>query len=113
MTRRARRAAVTVALALPGALATPSAAAAVTVDTEAELRAAVANTGETSLTLSASIMLTNCAAGAGDLDRSSATALTVNGGDHTITQTCSQERVVQQSGSGKLTLVRKPGAILP
>ena len=81
-------------------VATP--AGAVTVSTEAELQTAFANGAEMSIVLADSIDLT--CAGGGDLDRSSATALTIDGNGFTIRQTCAGERVMQQAGSGALTL---------
>jgi Putative pectate lyase-like adhesive domain len=77
-------------------------AGAVTVSTEAELQTAFADATETSIVLANSIDLT--CAGGGDLDRNSATALTVDGNGFTIRQTCVGERVMQNSGSGALTL---------
>ncbi len=93
-----------VAVLAAAGLSSAAPAGAVTVGTETQLRTAFANAAEASISLSGNITLSNCAASAGDLDRNSATALTVHGNGHTINQTCSQERVVQQSGSGKLTL---------
>ena len=91
--------------ALTGAalLLPASSSGAVTVGTEAQLRAAFADAGQNSISLSGNITLSNCAAAAGDLDRSSATALTLHGNGHTIAQNC-PDRVVEQSGAGKLTL---------
>lgn len=75
---------------------------AATVSTEAELQAAVANPGETSVVLANSVDLT--CAGGGDLDRNSAAALTLAGKGFTIRQTCPGERVIEQAGAGALTL---------
>jgi predicted outer membrane repeat protein len=77
-------------------------AGAVTVSTEAELQTAFADGTETSIVLANSIDLT--CGGGGDLDRNSATALTVDGNGFTIRQTCAGERVMQQQGSGPFTL---------
>jgi hypothetical protein len=77
-------------------------AGAVTVSTEAELQTAFANGAETSIVLANSIDLT--CGGGGDLDRNSATALTIEGNGFTIGETCPGERVMQQAGSGALTL---------
>jgi hypothetical protein len=77
-------------------------AGAITVSDEAGLRAAFADAAETQIDLANDISLTDCAAG--DLDRTSATALTVNGNGFTITQTCTDERVMENSGTGELAL---------
>jgi hypothetical protein len=76
-------------------------AGATDVSNESELRAAYGDTSESLVTLTADIDLT--CEGGGELTRNSATALTLDGGGHTITQTCDQNRVVSQSGSGALT----------
>src|SRR3954452_14709740 len=72
-----------------------------TVSTESELREALADPGTATLTLGASITLSDCNAGGGDLDRDG--ALTLDGAGFTITQTCPGERVLE-STSGVLTL---------
>jgi hypothetical protein len=92
------------ALAAAGLVAlTASPASAVTVSDEAELRAAYADVNETVIDLANDIDLTDC--GAGDLERNSATPVTVDGHGFTITQTCPNERVIASSGAGGLTLV--------
>jgi hypothetical protein len=85
-----------------GLALTAGPAGAVTVATEAELQTAFADATETSIVLANSIDLT-CAGGA-DLDRNSGTALTIDGNGFTVRQTCAGERVMQQAGSGPLTL---------
>jgi hypothetical protein len=77
-------------------------AAAVTVSTEAELQTAFANAAETEIVLANSIDLT--CGGGGDLDRNSATNLTIEGNGFTIRQTCAGERVMEQAGNGTITL---------
>jgi hypothetical protein len=75
-------------------------ARATTVTTEAGFRFAWQSAAETQITLEADISFTNCAAGSAD--RNSATALTVTGNGHTITQTC-PDNVLRQGGNGGLT----------
>ena len=77
-------------------------AGAITVSTEAELQTAFADAAETEIVLANDIDLT--CGGGGDLDRNSATALTLDGAGFTITQTCDDERVLHQSGLGTLTV---------
>jgi hypothetical protein len=77
------------------------AAGAQSVGGEAALRTAFGNAAETDITLTADITLTDC--GAGVVTRSSATALTLHGAGHTVTQTCAGEGVFAQSSSGALT----------
>ncbi|MGH8984891.1 MAG: choice-of-anchor Q domain-containing protein [Acidimicrobiia bacterium] len=79
-------------------------AGAVTVSDEAGLRAAFADAAETQIDLANDITLVDCSAGGGDLERNSATALTINGNGFTITQTCAGERVMRQAGTGALTV---------
>jgi hypothetical protein len=81
-------------------LATPVAAA-TTVSTEAELRAAFADGGTTAITLANSIDLTDCSAGGGDLDRNG--TLTLDGSGSILRQTCPGQRVIE-STAGPLTL---------
>ena len=75
-------------------------AAATTVSDEASFRTAWADASETNITLSADVTLGNC--GVGVPTRTSATALTLTGNGHTITQTCSGQGVLK-SISGGLT----------
>ena len=96
-------AAAVVGAAVVAAAVTAGPAGAVTVSTEAQLQAAFADASETEIVLANSIDLT--CAGGGDLDRNSATALTVQGGGFTIRQTCAGEGVMQQEGTGALTMV--------
>jgi hypothetical protein len=79
----------------------PASATDVTVSTETELRAALADPATTTVTLGSSIDLVDCSPTGGDLDR--AGALVVDGGGFTIRQTCPGERVLE-STSGGLTL---------
>jgi hypothetical protein len=102
MRRRATCLAGLAALVSAGLALLASPAGAITVSTEAELQAAFADANETSIVLANSIDLT--CAGGGDLDRNSATALTVDGNGFTIRQTCPGERVMQKAGSGALSL---------
>jgi len=90
------------ALVLAALALTAGPAAAVTVSNEAELQTAFANGAETSIALANSIDLT--CAGGGDLDRDSATPLTIDGNGFTIRQTCAGERVIEKNGTGSLTL---------
>jgi hypothetical protein len=100
--RRAACLAGLAALVAAGLALSVGPAGAVTVSTEAELQTAFADGAETSIVLANSIDL--ACAGGGDLDRSSATALTVDGNGFTIRQACAGERVMHQAGSGALTL---------
>ncbi len=78
-------------------------AGAVTVSTEAELDAAWADGGVTEISLANDITLT--CGGAGELDRSAATGVTVLGNGFTITQTCAFSRVMDKDvGGGVITL---------
>ncbi len=77
---------------------------AVTVSNEAELRAAFADGSETQIDLAGDVTLVDCTPGGGDLERTSATALTLDGNGFTITQTCSGERVMRQAGTGAITV---------
>jgi hypothetical protein len=76
-------------------------AGATAVSTEAALRAAFANTAETSITLAANVTL-HCGEPAA-LTRNSANPITVSGA-FTITQTCPNNAVVELASSGRLTL---------
>jgi predicted outer membrane repeat protein len=80
-----------------------SPASAITVSTELQLRAAFAVDAQ--IDLANSITLEDCTATGGDLDRSSTTALTLDGRGFTITQKCAGQRVMEQSNTGALTLV--------
>jgi hypothetical protein len=80
--------------------AAPAHAAAVV--NEAQLRAAFANPAETAIDLTANVDLADCAAGQ-LLRPDGAAALAVNGGGHTIRQTCTGHRVMA-NGNGALTL---------
>jgi len=80
--------------------ATP--AAATTVQTESQLRAAFSDPNETSITLTQSIDLTDCVTGA--LTRTSATGLTITGGGFTVHQTCAGKDLMDVNGGGTLTL---------
>src|SRR5262249_39908397 len=94
---------VVAALALSAAplvvMAAP--AAATDVGTETALRTAFADAGETTITLTANISLTNC--GTGAVTRNSSTALSVFGNGHTVTQTCAGKNTFQQNGNGNLS----------
>src|SRR5262245_22799224 len=89
------------AAAAVASVATP--AGAVTVSDEAGLRTAFTLATETQIDLANDITLSDCAGG--DLDRNSATPLTLDGHGFTITQTCPGQRVMTQNGPGQLTLV--------
>jgi len=80
--------------------ATP--AAATTVQTDSQLRAAFSDPNETSITLTQSIDLTDCVTGA--LTRTSATGLTITGGGFTVHQTCAGKDLMDVNGGGTLTL---------
>jgi hypothetical protein len=95
-------AAALVSVGLLGVAASP--AGAVTVSTEAQLRAAFGNAVETLIDLANDITLANCSGAGGDVDRSSATGLTLDGHGFTVTQKCPGERVLHQDGAGALTL---------
>ncbi len=79
-------------------------AGATTAGTEAQFRAAFADTAETLITLTAPINLT-CAGGPkGEAARGdTATGVTIDGAGFTITQTCDTQRVLK-NGTGELTL---------
>ena len=70
------------------------------VGTEAELRAAWADPLETSIKLTADIYLHQCRTG--DPIRESARPMQLDGGGHTIRQTCFEKRVLRQDGTGYL-----------
>jgi hypothetical protein len=83
----------------PVVLAAPASAASVT--TEADLRAAWA--ADSTVSLGASITLTDCSPAGGELLRSDPSDLSVEGNGFTITQTCPGARVAETAG-GTLTL---------
>jgi hypothetical protein len=84
-------------------LATTAAPAAATdVTNEATLRAAVADTSETSITLTADIDLT--CGGGGALVRTGATPLTITGQSHGIVQTCTGQDLLDVNGAGGVSL---------
>ncbi|MEO1058428.1 MAG: hypothetical protein AAFY28_16090 [Actinomycetota bacterium] len=71
----------------------PGQVAAVTINSEAELRAAFADSNETEVTFGADVSLTDCSPGT--LARpGGAVALVVDGAGFTLTQTCVGERVI-------------------
>ncbi|HEX5587823.1 MAG TPA: choice-of-anchor Q domain-containing protein [Acidimicrobiia bacterium] len=91
--KRSARVLAAVALVASAAIAVLAApASGITVSDEAALRAAFADTTETSITLTADIDLTDCAAG--DVTRPPASAPLTLSGAFTITQTCAGERVI-------------------
>jgi hypothetical protein len=104
--RFARRTAMLlVALMTAGAglvVLTGGPAAATTVSDEASFRGAWTDPNEQQIDLSADITLT--CGGGGQAVRNSSTSLTVGGNGHTIRQTCAGQRVLQQVGSGAITL---------
>jgi hypothetical protein len=73
-------------------------AGAVSVSTEAELKAAFAT--ETQIDVQADIVLTDCSGGGGAVERSAAVTepVTVDGHGHTIRQTC-EDNVFLQDGA--------------
>jgi predicted outer membrane repeat protein len=77
-------------------------ATATTVSDEASFRSAWTNPNEQQIDLAADVTLT--CGGGGQAVRNSSTALTVGGNGHTIRQTCAGQRVLQQIGSGAITL---------
>jgi hypothetical protein len=91
-----------VCLVAAGLLGTATRASATTVGDEAALRAAVNDTSESSISLSADVDLT--CGGGGALVRNSATALTITGNSHWISQTCAGDDAIQVTGTGGLTL---------
>jgi len=101
--QRAVSAMAVVGLAAAGLLAFGSTpASATTVNDETTFRAAWINPAETQIDLAADITLT--CGGGGVAVRNSSTALTLDGHGHTITQACANNGVLQQDGSGALTL---------
>ena len=103
MLARWLRAAVTAALVAGVVLVvTAGPAAATDVNDEASLRAAVANTAESSIVLTADVDLT--CGGGGVLLRNSATPLTIDGQGHSIVQMCSTNDLIDVVGTGSLTL---------
>ncbi len=108
MTKRWRAAAGLMslaALATSGFVLTATPAGATTVSTEAQLRAAFVDVNETSIVLANDITLTDCSGTGQDIERSSATALTLDGAGHTLRLDCpgSGSRVITQISSGALT----------
>lgn len=102
MLRRAALVLVSTSIAAASVLFVSTApAGAVTVSTEAELRAAFAS--ESQIDLAADIVLTDCTGG-GAVERSAANTdpVTLEGHGHTILQTC-QDNVFLQDGSGLFT----------
>jgi predicted outer membrane repeat protein len=93
--------AVALATALLVVGSTSPAAAQTPVGTEAELRTAFSDSDETSILLTADIAIEQCAFG---LLRNSATAVVVDGGGHSLTQTCPNRRVFLSQGTGTLTI---------
>jgi hypothetical protein len=87
-------------IGLPVILAGP--AAAITVSTEAELRAAFGDVSETQIDLAADVDVT--CGGGGELVRNSATPLTIDGHGFTVTGTCPDNGIFEQDGTGPLTL---------
>jgi hypothetical protein len=75
-------------------------AGASTVSTEAELRTAFAN--EDNIVLANDITITTCPSST--LERNSSSTLVLDGAGFTITQTCANERIMHQAGSGELDL---------
>jgi hypothetical protein len=101
--RRVVAALGSIGLALAGLVTSMSVpAAATTVTDEATFRAAWTNAAETQIDLTADITLT-CGAG-GVAIRNSTTALNLDGHGHTVSQTCATNGVLQQDGTGALTL---------
>ncbi|MFN8028572.1 MAG: pectate lyase-like adhesive domain-containing protein, partial [Acidimicrobiia bacterium] len=76
-------------------------AGAVTVTDEATFRTAFTDANETSIVLGADITLT--CGGGGAVFRGSASALTVDGAGHTITQSCADTDSLHQVSTGALT----------
>ena len=73
-----------------------------TVDTEAELRAAWTDPRQTAIELDADIFLQACSSG--EPIRESAWPMTVDGNGHTLRQTCFEKRLLRQDGTGFLLL---------
>src|ERR671916_815003 len=76
------------------------------ITTETELRAAWADPLETSIKLTADIFLRQCRTG--DPIRESARPMQLDGGGHTIRQTCFEKRVLRQDGTGYLLIKDLP-----
>ncbi len=111
MTRSGRWCAGILATALVAALSTivvGGTAGATVVNDEATFRAAYGNAAETSIVLDADITLTCDGGGAGidTAERLSATAITIDGQGHTITQSCPDRTVLLAALGGGLTLER-------
>jgi hypothetical protein len=80
----------------------PAQAGAATATDEASFRAAWTNASETSIDISADIAL-SCGGG-GIAVRNSTTALVISGAGHSITQTCASNGILQQDGTGGVTV---------
>ena len=93
---------LTAVIAGTALVASSQPAAAVTVTTEAELKAAFAT--DTQINVEADITLTDCTGG-GAVERAAAVSdpVTVNGHGHTVHQTCA-DNVFLQDGSGLMTV---------
>ena len=77
-------------------------AEAVTVESEAELRAAWTDPRQTAIELDADIFLQACKTG--EPIRESAWPMTLDGNGHTLRQTCFEKRLLRQDGTGFLLL---------
>ena len=77
-------------------------AEAVTVGSEAELRAAWSDPRQTTIELNADIFLQACKTG--EPIRESAWPMTLDGNGHTLRQTCFEKRLLRQDGTGFLLL---------
>ena len=77
-------------------------AEAVTVESEAELRAAWSDPRQTTIELNADIFLQACKTG--EPIRESAWPMTLDGNGHTLRQTCFEKRLLRQDGTGFLLL---------
>jgi len=98
-------AALSLAAGVLGAWSGP--AGAVTVTDETTFRAAWSNTAETQIDLAADITLT--CAGGGTAQRNSATALTLEGHGHSITQTCANSialTVIDSASGASMVILR-------
>lgn len=73
-----------------------------TVTTEAQLRAAFADSDETEITLGADIGLVDCVGG--EIKRASTTGVVIRGAGYTVKQTCPGEGVIQSTGTGSLRM---------
>ena len=100
--RGAAVAATGLALATALALVPAGPAGATTVGDEAAIRAAFADPNETLVTLTTHIDLVDCLAG--DLERTSATPLTIEANGFRLRQTCAGERILHLDGGGGVTV---------